>query len=93
LEGADLEDADLEGADLEDAHLEGADLRAAHLEGAQLWGANLEGATLMGAWFDDATRLLLGWQGLSPEQRAAHQQRLRDRGARHVDDAEQGEEG
>ena len=87
LEGANLRDAHLEGANLWGAHLEGANLRDAHLEGANLRYAHLEGADLGGAVFDDATRFTGGWDKLLPEERAPHQQRLRDLGARHVYDA------
>ena len=86
LEGAGLRGAHLEGAVLPFAHLEGADLRQAHLEGADLSGAHLEGSSLGRASFDNKTILLADWDNCSPEVRAAAQQKLRDRGARHVDD-------
>ena len=96
LEGADLSGAHLEGADLSGAHLEGAGLSSAHLEGANLFGAplegadlidaHLEGANLSNAIFDDATILLSRQTDARPEALAAAQQRLRDLGARHVND-------
>ena len=69
----------------------GADLSWAHLEGANFYEAHLEGADLAGASFDDKTTLLEDWDSCSPDDRAAAQQKLRDRGARHVDDPPAGD--
>ncbi len=92
LEGANLCFAYLEGADLSGVHLEGATLIMAQLEGADLSGAHLDGADLSGAIFDDDTRLAGWWDSLPPEHKRAEQQRLRDLGARHVNDPEQDDE-
>ncbi len=91
LEGANLRSARLEDANLTEAQLEGANLRSARLEGANLTGAQLEGADLTGALLDDTTILLAYWDDCSPEDRAAAQQKLRDRGARHLGDPPAGE--
>lgn len=91
LQRANLGLAHLEGALLIGARLDGANLSGAQLQGANLALAFLEGAELREAVFDDQTQLTDDWATCSPEDRAAAQQKLRDLGARHVDDPPAGE--
>ncbi|MEQ1509908.1 MAG: pentapeptide repeat-containing protein, partial [Sphingopyxis sp.] len=67
-------------------------LSGANLEGANLFGAHLEGADLRGAIFDDATRVDWDWDDMTQDERQAAQDKLRDLGARHVDDPDEDED-